>query len=103
MTTTTTIEPGMYVTVDRHRGVAWYVRRRATEMQAIEPDWDEMPDGIDADTWWPEEDDFEEVETGQLVCVMVGDDAEWTFDPADLTPIDDEEFCHCCGQVGCCW
>ena len=39
MTTTTTIEPGMYVTADRHRGVVWYVRRRATEEQVIEPDW----------------------------------------------------------------
>lgn len=41
--------------------------------------------------------------TGQVVCVMVGDDAHWTFDPSDLAPLEESAYCHECGQIGCGW
>jgi hypothetical protein len=36
-------------------------------------------------------------------AVMVGDDYEHTVDKSDLKPLDEEDFCHGCGQVGCGW
>lgn len=39
--------------------------------------------------------------TGRLICVMVGDDRRWAFDPEDVTPIDEDDYCHECGQIGC--
>ena len=75
----------------------------APSLFIIEPDWDEMPEGVDADTWWPDENDVEERPTGMLVCVMVGDDSEHIVDPDDCTPIDDDDYCGSCGQLGCGW
>lgn len=103
MSTTTADLVDKYVRVDGYKGIAWWVKRLETESRLIEPDWDELPEGVDADTWWPDEDDFEEVETGRLVCVMVGDDREWFFDADDVHIIDDDDFCHSCGQIGCAW
>lgn len=37
----------------------------------------------------------------RVVCIMVGDDSKHTFDVDELTPLDDEEYCHECGQIGC--
>jgi len=34
-------------------------------------------------------------------AVMVGDDGVHTVDRDDLIKIDEEEFCHGCGQIGC--
>ena len=39
--------------------------------------------------------------TGSLVCVMIGDDRPFTYEPEDLTAIDDNEYCAGCGQIGC--
>lgn len=35
--------------------------------------------------------------------VAVGDDHVWIVDPADLTPLADDEFCRCCGATDCEW
>lgn len=32
---------------------------------------------------------------------MVGDDRVHLVDPDDLTKIEDDDYCHECGQVGC--
>lgn len=69
--------------VQGHRGVAWDVLG-----------WETEPD---EDTEWS----GYETRTGQVVCVMVGDDAHWTFDPSDLAPLNESEYCHECGQIGC--
>ena len=37
---------------------------------------------------------------GRVVMVMVGDDRKFTYDRADLTVIDEDAFCHSCGQIG---
>jgi hypothetical protein len=39
--------------------------------------------------------------TGRLVCVMVGDDRPYLYDPDELTPLDRVDYCGECGQVGC--
>lgn len=39
--------------------------------------------------------------TGRLVCVMIGDDRRFTFDPGEVHPIEREAFCGVCGQIGC--
>ena len=41
--------------------------------------------------------------TGRVLAHMVGDDRTFAFDPDDLEPIADEDYCSCCGQVGCGW
>ena len=66
-----------------HRGIAWHVWGWETE-----PDEDTEWDGI-------------EKRTGRVVCTMVGDDAPWTFEPDELTPLGDLDYCLECGQVGC--
>ena len=65
-------------------GVAWYVMG-----------WETEPD---EDTEWT----GYEVRTGKLICTMVGDDRRFSIDPEDVTPLDREDYCGECGQVGCC-
>lgn len=66
------------------KGIAWYVLG-----------WETEPD---EDTEWS----GYEVRTGNLICVMVGDDRHFAIDPDDVTPLAREEYCAECGQVGCC-
>jgi len=75
--------PADAYTVEEYRGVAW----RAYG-------WETQPTD---DTEW---DGYEE-RTGKVVCVMVGDDRRFAFDPDDLTPLADKEYCGSCGQIGC--
>jgi len=70
-------------TVEGYRGIAWGVRGWETE-----PDEDTEWSGI-------------ENRTGRLVCVMVGDDRRFTFDPDEVHPIKAEDYCPECGQIGC--
>jgi len=64
-------------------GVAWYVLG-----------WETEPD---EDTEWS----GYENRTGRVVCVMVGDDRHFTFDPDDITPLARKDYCGECGQMGC--
>lgn len=64
-------------------GVAFYVLGWETE-----PDEDTVWSGY-------------EQRTGKVVCVMVGDDKRWSFDPEDVTALEREEYCGECGQIGC--
>ena|SRR5438876_1196797 len=43
----------------------------------------------------------DEVRTGKVVCMMVGDDRRFTFDPAEVTALGDLDYCASCGQIGC--
>lgn len=76
--------PADAYSVDGYQGVAWRVYG-----------WETEPD---EDTEWS----GYEVRTGRVVAVMVGDDRRFAFEPDDLTPLDREEYCGECGQVGCC-
>ena len=40
---------------------------------------------------------------GQVIAVMVGDNREHLVDVDDLIPLDDDDYCHGCGQTGCNW
>lgn len=51
----------------------------------------------DSETWCT----GEESDTGFVRAVMVGDDRVFVLDPDDLTPIDEDDYCHGCGQLGC--
>jgi len=66
-------------------GIAWYVLG-----------WETEPD---ENTEWS----GYEVRTGNVVCIMVGDDRRFSIEKEDLVPIEREEYCGCCGQIGCCW
>lgn len=39
--------------------------------------------------------------TGNLVCVMIGDDRRFSIDPDDVHAIEDGAYCRECGQIGC--
>ena len=69
--------------VDGHSGIAWYVLGWETE-PTDETEWSGMYD-----------------RTGGVVCVMIGDDRHFVFDPEDVKPIDREDYCGECGQMGC--
>lgn len=42
-----------------------------------------------------------DVATGKAVVVMVGDDTRHAVDFEDMSPIEREEYCGGCGQIGC--
>lgn len=66
------------------RGVAFYLR------------------GWAARRWEPDEGEWaDDVESGLVRAVMVGDDYEHTVDVAGLTEINDDDYCAGCGQIGC--
>ena len=37
----------------------------------------------------------------ELVAHMIGDDREFILHHDDVTVVDDDEYCHTCGQIGC--
>lgn len=69
--------------VDGKRDVAWQVLG-----------WETVPD---EDTEWS---GIEE-RTGRVVIRMVGDDHKFVYGRDEITPLDREEYCGQCGQVGC--
>lgn len=75
--------PADAYSVKGYKGIAWYVLG-----------WETMPD---EDTEWS---GFEN-RTGQVIARMVGDDRDFVFQPEELTPIQREEYCGECGQMGC--
>lgn len=75
--------PASAYAVRGHGGIAWHVHGWQTEP--------------DEDTEWT----GYETRTGRVVCTMIGDDRRFVFDPEDLAPIDEEDYCHQCGQIGC--
>ena len=48
---------------------------------------------------YDEDPEFER--TGRVVVVMIGDDKEHLVDPEDISPLDEDAYCHECGQIGC--
>ena len=70
--------------VASYRGIAWSVWG-----------WETEPD---ADTEWS----GYENRTGNVVCTMVGDDRRFVFEPEELTPLTEDDYCGGCGQTGCC-
>lgn len=77
------IKPGTTVQVKGHAGMAFYFIKLETEP--------------DEDTDWS----GYEAPTGKAIVCMVGDDYKWSVDPEDISPLDDEDFCHGCGSMDC--
>lgn len=75
--------PAEAYTVKHYRGIAW----RAYGYE-VEPNEDTEWSGL-------------EERTGRVVCVMIGDDHRFSFDPLDLTPLGELDYCAVCGQIGC--
>lgn len=92
------LEAGDTVTIDGHGGIAWVFDGMRTERVWIEMfDDSDVENVIDYGDW--EEQESEDVGAFH----MVGDDRTWYFDISDAAPLDDEEFCSGCGQIGCGW
>jgi hypothetical protein len=72
----------------KHKGIAWRVLGWHLEYVR---DFD-----IDSDCW-----ESEPVRTGDVICVMIGDDELWKFETCDIEPLEREKYCGICGQVGC--
>jgi len=75
--------PAEAYTVRGYSGVAW----RVYGWEVVRTE----------DTEW----DGVEERTGRVLCVMVGDDRRFTFELDELTPLDEQDYCASCGQVGC--
>src|SRR5262245_29002075 len=69
--------------VDGYGGIAWSVLG-----------WETEPD---EDTEWS----GYEVRTGNVIARMIGDDRNFSFEPEELRPLEREEYCGECGQIGC--
>lgn len=86
----------------RFRGVALrvvgYVQRWEPETSIIVDD-----DGTEHESETEEGEFVDDIESGRVRAVMVGDDHENKVDLADLTEIDESTFCPECGQIGCGW
>lgn len=96
------MEPA-YVADGWSAGIAWRVTHYETEHVYDEPTLiDDAADPDDESNYAWDEEGYERP-TGNLVAHMIGDDRDFTFEPADLTPIADDEYCAGCGQVGCGW
>lgn len=80
-----------------HGGVAWRIDSYVSERVLVEESWDEDECSVEYAEW-------EEVfDTTRVKCHMVGDDSVWEHDVSDLTKLEDDEYCSCCGQIGCGW
>lgn len=70
--------------VDGYDGIAWRIYEYIELCNEIaDGEWE----------WFPD--------TSRVIAVMVGDNRHHTIDVDDLTVIDDEDYCHTCGQIGC--
>lgn len=92
-------------TVDGYRGVAFYLNRYATKsvpvtaFTTVDDDGEYDPDGREVEV---ETDETEEIEDRDwVIAIMVGDDREHVVEVTDLTKLDDLDYCHECGQIGC--
>lgn len=87
---TAELKPGDYVLVNGWKGVAYYIVGPEMENELFE-------DEETGEQYWT----GDKVETGRWRVCMVGDDRVEVHDPDDLTPINEDAFCHECGQIGC--
>ena len=80
--------------VTGYRGIAWHAISYKKEHDFV-PVFEE-------DGEYTGHVDYEEFEDKtKVVCVMVGDDREFTFYTDELTKLDEGDYCPSCGQIGC--
>jgi hypothetical protein len=81
--------------VEGYGGVAWRVTAHAKESHLVH-DYYEDDDGSAGYAEWEDV-----VDESRVVAHMVGDDRDFEFGIDELTPLEDNEFCRDCGQIGC--
>lgn len=90
--------------VASYPGVAFYIERYALT-EEYEGGYlvcaDEECDHGLSDMCWAEGDTSLVTDHDRVVAVMIGDDAEHVVAVEDLTPLEDEDYCAGCGQIGC--
>jgi hypothetical protein len=85
---TTEIDFDAHYSVDGMPGVAWYLVGYVTD---VTYEWDD-----------DNECEVEvEYNTSMVEAVMVGDNRKHEIDVDDLTKLDEDDYCHQCGQIGC--
>jgi len=101
---TTTLDLSARYRVDGYGGVAFYLLGWAQDEMAPEPWLEHLDDDCEHEEpgcWvYPEEPEYVD-STTMVRAVMVGDDREHIIPVDDLTVIEDEDYCHECGQIGC--
>jgi hypothetical protein len=50
-----------------------------------------------------DEDGWPQIDEGWCVMVAVGDDRDVLVEEGDIAPIQDDDYCGHCGQIGCPW
>jgi hypothetical protein len=83
------VDINAFYRVEGYDGIAWSLRGY---VEVLLPVYDEDGNEIG----WEYDTDQSHVR-----AVMVGDDREFEFEVSDLTKIDEDDFCHGCGQIGC--
>ena len=88
--------------VQGYGGVAWRVDGYAQEW--TEETWEYSGEGDEDDeaNYYYNEPELIE-DRSRVVAHMIGDDRDFTFDVDEVEPIEDDEYCSGCGQIGCGW
>lgn len=74
-------------------GVAWYAHKYSKDFY-WEPIYDDEGELI-------HEDYVDCEDRTRVVCCMVGDDRDFTFDVEELIKLEEGDYCPECGQIGC--
>ena len=82
--------------VEHMPGVAWrlikYVPIEVEEQYSyVDDDGDTIYDSVFV----------EDINPNMVIAIMVGDDRKHEIDVDDLILIDEDDYCHECGQIGC--
>jgi hypothetical protein len=94
------LEPGARFSVRGFGGIAFYCVGYSTYW--TEEAWTYCGEGDPDDEASYLYDEPEEVEDLDFVrMVMVGDDEVHVVDVSDLVPIEADDYCSVCGQIGC--
>lgn len=100
-TATTSIDFDATYSVDVYRGIAFYlvgwkkVWEPYTYLVTDEETGEEYEEESCEGEW------IDDPQERTVIAVMVGDDRKHEIDVDDLTPLNDEDYCHECGQIGC--
>jgi len=76
-------EEGERFRVDTYPGIAFYFHGEETYTEGYDFCYED------------------EIPTGNVIMIMVGDDYKHIVDPDDVSPLSEDEYCHECGQIGC--
>lgn len=76
-------EEGSRFKVSYYDGIAFYFHREETVLEGFEYCYED------------------EIPTGNVLMIMVGDDHVHVVDPEDIEVIPDDAYCRVCGQIGC--